>query len=406
MTGAHAAQYAPEHAATAARGRGEPEWLANARAEAARAFDVTPMPTPALRPWKYTDLAGLAIDAFAPDARFAPVVQGETPAGGFAGTIAHALLDPAQAAVVQQHLGGVIAATEGKFVAANAALWTGGAFIHAPRGQAFAGPVSVTLEGGEGAIFPRLLIVAEPGSEVAVVIHATSADAALLASTVVEVVAEADARVRLAFDIRWGANTQEFAIIRTKSGKGSDVKVDTLAVGGHLVKQTFEGLLEGEGASSTVRGVALGDRDQHFDFVTYQDHIAPRTVSSVAIKTALAGSSRAVYYGVTRVEETAKGADAVQENRNLLLSRHSKADSDPVLEILTNDVARCGHGATVGPVDREALFYLQSRGLDTRSSMKLLVAGFFSSVLRDINDPVLEAELEAEVERKLSVAEF
>ncbi len=406
MAEATTALYAPDQVLAAARDRAEPEWLAQARAEAARAFEVTPMPTPALRPWKYTDVAGLVIESFAP-AGDVPAVAGAAPAGGFAGTIADALRDPAQAEVVQRHLGSVVIATEGKFVAANAAHWAGGAFVRAPRGQAFAQPVSVTLSGEEGAIFPRLLVVAEPGSEVSVIVHATSPDAAaLLASTVVEVVAEADARVRLAFDLRWGDRTQEFAVIRAKADRGADVKVDTLAVGGHLVKQTFEGLLEGEGATSTVRGVALGDRDQHFDFVTHQDHVAPRTVSSVAIKTALAGRSRAVYYGVTRVEETAKGADAVQENRNLLLSRHAKADSDPVLEILTNDVARCGHGATVGPVDRDALFYLQSRGLDHRASMKLLVAGFFASVLRDIADETLEAELEAEVERKLSVAEF
>ncbi|MDO9445763.1 MAG: Fe-S cluster assembly protein SufD [Dehalococcoidia bacterium] len=406
MAGAHAAHYAPEQAVSASRDRGEPSWLADARAEAARAFDVTPMPTPALRPWKYTNVAGLVIDSFAPDARFAPVVEGAAPEGGFAGTNAHALLDAAQASVVQQHLGAVVKATEGKFVAANAALWTAGAFIHAPRGKAFAGPVSVTLEAGEGAIFPRVLIVAEAGSEVSVIIHSASGDAALLASTVVEVVAQADARVRLAFDVRWGDQTQEFALVRTRADRGSDVKIDTLAIGGHLVKQAFECLLEGEGATSTIRGVALGDRDQHFDFVTYQDHIAPRTVSSVGIKVALAGHSRAAYYGVTRVEETAKGADAVQENRNMLLSRHAKADSDPVLEILTNDVTRCGHGATVGPVDKDALFYLQSRGLDNRAAMKLLVAGFFASVLQDINDPVLEADLAAEVERKLSVADY
>jgi Fe-S cluster assembly protein SufD len=406
MAGAQAAQYAPEQAITASRGRGEPDWLGHARAEAARAFEVTPMPTPALRPWKYTRLAGLEIDAFAPDQHFAPVVEGEAPEGGFAGTIGHALMDSAQAAVVEARLGSVVHATEGKFVAANAALWTGGVFIHAPRGKTFAGPVSITLEGAQGAIFPRILIVAEAGSEVSVIIHATSTDAALLASTVVEIVADADSRVRIAFDVRWGEQTQEFAIVRAMAGKSADIKVNTLALGGLLLKQTFETLLEGEGASSMIRGVALGDREQHFDFVTYQDHIAPRTVSSVAIKTALAGASRAAYYGVTRVEETAKGADAVQENRNLLLSRHAKADSDPVLEILTNDVTRCGHGATVGPVDQEALFYLQSRGLDNRAAMKLLVAGFFSSIARDIDDVVLEAELEAEVERKLSVAAF
>src|SRR5690606_13648682 len=121
-------------------------------------------------------------------------------------------------------------------------------------------------------------------------------------------------------------------------------------------------------------------------------------------KTALAGASRAIYYGVTRVEESASGAAAEQENRNLLLSSDAKADSDPVLEILTNEVIRCGHGATVGPVDEEALFYLQSRGLDRRQSLKLLVAGFFRSVVDDIADEALLEEIAASVDRKLEVA--
>ncbi|MEX2374222.1 MAG: SufD family Fe-S cluster assembly protein, partial [Dehalococcoidia bacterium] len=129
-----------------------------------------------------------------------------------------------------------------------------------------------------------------------------------------------------------------------------------------------------------------------------------KTVSDVQIKTALAGASRSIYYGVTRVEETGLGSAAEQENRNLLLSNQAKADSDPVLEILTNDVIRCGHGATVGPVDQEALFYLQSRGLDRRQAFTLLVAGFFNSVLAGIGDEALTDEVTAKVEQKLVAA--
>ncbi|MCA9826692.1 MAG: SufD family Fe-S cluster assembly protein, partial [Dehalococcoidia bacterium] len=182
------------------------------------------------------------------------------------------------------------------------------------------------------------------------------------------------------------------------------VRIATLAIGGALVKQSLEGILEGEGSQARIRGVALGDGTQHFDFVTLQDHVGAKTQSDVQIKTALAGSSQSIYYGVTRVEETGLGAAAEQENRNLLLSRNAKADSDPVLEILTNDVIRCGHGATVGPVDQEAFFYLQSRGLDRRQAMKLLVAGFFNSVLSDVGDDALREEVAAEVEQKLAVA--
>ena len=122
------------------------------------------------------------------------------------------------------------------------------------------------------------------------------------------------------------------------------------------------------------------------------------------IKSALAGSSKSVYYGITRVEQGALGAEANQENRNLLLSAHAKADSDPVLEILTADVIRCGHGATVGPVDQEALFYLQSRGLSYRSALQLIVSGFFNSVAQGFSIDGLEQLLNETVVDKIALA--
>ncbi|MFA7248261.1 MAG: SufD family Fe-S cluster assembly protein [Dehalococcoidia bacterium] len=398
--------YGEAAVAAAAAGRGEPAWLVRSREEAARAFAVTPMPTPALRPWKYTDLGGLAIESFAPDAGFAPRVAGTAPAGGFAGTIADALRDASRAPAVEAALGSVVPGTESKFVAANGAQWTGGAFVHAPRGGVFATPVTVDVQGTAGAIFPRLLLVAEANSEVTVIVKNRSGVAPLLVAGVVEVVAGDGARVRLLLDGDWGAATSEFSTVRSRVGRNADVQVASLAIGGHLQKQHIEALVEGEGANSLIRGIALGDGDQHFDFVTLQDHIGPKSTSDVEIKSALAGASRSVYYGVTRVETTAGGSAANQENRNLLLSDHAKADSDPVLEILTADVIRCGHGATVGPVDGEALFYLQSRGLDYRGSLKLLVGGFFASVLNDAAFAALAEDMHERVERKLATAEL
>ncbi len=398
------ATYAETAAIEAARGRGEPDWLVAARAEAARAFVATPMPTPRLRPWKYTDVTELDIESFAPDAAFSPRVSGAVPAGGFAGTLAASLASHGDA--VRAHLGSVVPGTEGKFTAANAVQWREGALIYAPRGQAFAAPVTVTVEGREGAIFPRILIVAEPASQVSVILRTSSAADALLVAGVIEVVAHADSRVRLLIDTRWGAATQEFTTLRAKVGRGADVQVGSIVLGGHIVKQTVETLMEGEGSASTIRGVAVGDTEQHFDFVTLQELIGAKSSSQVEIKTALAGASRSVYYGVTRVEPTAIGASANQENRNLLLSPHAKADADPVLEILTNEVIRCGHGATVGPVDQDALFYLQSRGLDMRQSLVLLVTGFFQSVLSGLDAPGLVEELETALREKLATAEL
>ena len=398
------AQYAEAAAVEAARGRGEPDWLVNARAEAARAFAATSMPAPSLRPWKYTDVTALDIEAFVPDAAFAPRVTGTAPAGGFAGTLAAGLATHAE--VVHTHLGAVVPGTEGKFTAANAAQWREGVLVHAPRGKAFDAPVTVHVEGREGAIFPRILIVAEAASEVSIILRTSSTAAALLVVGVIEVVAQADSRVRLLIDTRWGAATQEFTTLRAKIGRGADVQVGTIALGGLIVKHAVEALMEGEGSTSRIRGVAVGDKEQHFDFVTLQELIGPKSTSEVEIKTALAGASRSIYYGLTRVETTAVGASANQENRNLLLSPRAKADADPVLEILTNEVIRCGHGATVGPLDKDALFYLQSRGLDMRQSLTLLVTGFFQSVLSGLDAPGLVEELETALREKLATAEL
>ena len=385
----------------------EPAWLTAQRDEAARAFAALPMPTQKLRPWKYTDVSHVDLAHVTPDAWFLPVVEATPPQGGWAGTFTDALTDSGGAELVRKYLGSLVPSTEGKFIAANAANWNGGALVYAPRGKAYDAPVTVRLDAPRGGgVFPRLLIVAEPASEVTVIVRATSGAAETLASGVVEVIAQADSRVRVVFDLRWGAATDDFTLLRTRTERGANVAVATVAVGGRIVKQTLEALLEGEGSSAQFKGVALGDESQHFDFVTLQDHIGPKTISDVQIKTALAGASRSVYYGITRVEETASGASAEQANRNLLLSKHAKADADPVLEILTNEVIRCGHGATVGPVDQEAFFYLQSRGLDRRQALQLLVVGFFQSVLTGMGDEALAEEVAAAVTAKLGGAEL
>ena len=159
--------------------------------------------------------------------------------------------------------------------------------------------------------------------------------------------------------------------------------------------------LLGERSHSDVKGVAVGDGTQHFDFMTVQEHSGRQSTSDVGIKTALAGQSRAVYYGITRVLESAGGSSANQENRNMLLASSAKADSDPVLEILTNDVSRCGHGATVGPVDDDGLFYLMSRGLDKRSALKMLVAGFMAPIIDTLKDSALSDSIREDIDSKL-----
>ena len=391
----------------AARERGEPDWLVERRAEAARAFEAMPMPTRALRPWRYTNVADLDLAAF-PAVEPAVTIDASPPEGGSAvGTLLDAIAFDSEA--LQAELGGLVPATDGKFAALNAMQWREGIAVRAARGANYEQPVVVTLEVDEAeaaGVFPRLIINAEELADVTVVLRLRSGDAPLLVAGVVEVYAAQASRVRLLIDDRWGADTQDYTTIRARLAKDADLQVASLAIGGRVLKQTVEVTLEGEGANSAIRAVALGDAEQHFDFVTLQDHAGPRTTSDVEVKAALAGASRSIYYGITRVGLGAAGAEANQQNRNLLLSEHSKADSDPVLEILTADVVRCGHAATVGPVDQDALFYLESRGLERRTALQLLVSGFFQSVLGDVRLEGIAEELEETVFAKLATAEL
>lgn len=411
--------YTEAAVAEASAARGEPDWLRARRVEGARAFAAMPMPSPTLRPWKYTDITALDLAAFpASGASGATITvsggpsdspsdgaSADTRPGGFAGTLARGVREREE--IVRTHLGSVVTATEGKFAAANAARWSEGALVYVPRGVVFDAPVLVEVDArtaDAAAVFPRVLVVAEEGAEASVVLRLLSGDAPLLAPCVIEVIAGPAANVRIVIDGRWGTATQEFTTVRSRLERDASVSVSSIAVGGALVKQTMEALLEGEGSHSTIHGVALGDGEQHFDFVTLQDHSAPRTVSEVEIRAALAGAARSVYYGITHVGEGAAGAQANQQNRNLLLSPQAKADSDPVLEILTADVIRCGHGATVGPVDEGVLFYLQSRGLDRRAALQLIVYGFLRAVADEVALPDGAEELYETVTRKLATA--
>ncbi len=156
-------------------------------------------------------------------------------------------------------------------------------------------------------------------------------------------------------------------------------------------KVWIENDLAGPGATSRVTGAYFADGDQHLDYDTFQEHIAPNTESDFAFKGALREQATAVWRGMIRVEEGAQKTNAYQENRNLLLSDEAHADSIPGLEIMANDV-RCTHGATLGRVDREELFYLMARGLSRAEAERLIVRGFFQDVLDRIElEPVREA---------------
>lgn len=407
---------------------GDTPEMARLRSEGAAAASVMRWPDPrSERPWKYLDVTSLdlsgyrpALDAVTPSAeRRRNYPDSSERSGVFCQENGEAVLAAAEAdglritsfeaadgrqrSLVAEHLGTLVPPGKSRFTALHYAFLRGGALIEVAPNVEVKLPVRVLrslVSGGQFAA-PHTLIVTGANSRVTVIEEYTSGDGDILAAPVVEVFPGPGAEVWYTAVHRWGVNTRSFGEQRTVTQRDSAFHALQIALGGRVVKGHVESSLEGRGSSSELLGLGFGTAEQHLDFYTLQDHIGPDTRSDLLFKSALKGRSRAVYYGVTRVGLGANNADANQENRNLLLSREAKADSDPVLEILTSNVIRCSHGATAGPVDEEQLYYLQTRGISRPDAESMLVRAFLGQVLGRVPDDTLRAELETLLDERL-----
>jgi Fe-S cluster assembly protein SufD len=166
---------------------------------------------------------------------------------------------------------------------------------------------------------------------------------------------------------------------------GSDAALRSFAValGGDYARLRTDSELAGQGGTSELRAAYLGRDEQMLDFRTLQDHSAPRTTSDLLFKGAVADHAHSVYSGLIRVHRGAVRSDAMQTNNNLVLDEGAHADSVPNLDIEENDV-RCSHGSTVGPVDEDQRYYLESRGIDPETAERLIVAGFFLDIAQQL----------------------
>jgi Fe-S cluster assembly protein SufD len=254
------------------------------------------------------------------------------------------------------------------------------------------------------AVFPHTLVVAEAGSSVTLIEEHFSEEATepAFSSALTEVYAAEGASVHYAHIQRWGQHVHNLNFLRSFQERGSSVTSIVVGLGGRVSKGHVEAVLEGEEAASQMFGVFLPGDNQHFDYVTLQDHVGPRSVSELLYKAAVKDRARSLYYGVTRVRKTARQSSAYQASRNLLLNEGAKADATPVLEIEAFDVLRCGHGATVGPVDEEQLFYMMCRGLPERDAQRMIVEGFLTEVLSRMPADPVRLKVAQAMERKLA----
>jgi Fe-S cluster assembly protein SufD len=282
-----------------------------------------------------------------------------------------------------------------KFAAHNAAVWQHGLLVHVPKGVELDKPLYVRIanSASDAALFWRLLVIADPGARFTLVEEIVSAAPDLRAYTneAVELFVGDGAKLEYVSLQNLSRETWHFASHHARVERNAELDWVTGGFGSKKGKVRIQNDLAGEGATSRVTGAYFTDGDQHLDYDTFQEHIAPNTTSDFAFKGALRDTSTAVWRGMIRVEREAQKTNAYQENRNLMLSPTTHAVPIPGLEILANDV-RCTHGATVGRVDREQLFYLMSRGLSRSEAERLIVRGFFEDVLARVElEPVREA---------------
>lgn len=160
-------------------------------------------------------------------------------------------------------------------------------------------------------------------------------------------------------------------------------------------------IIKGRNAEVVILGIIIGTGQQKINLYTLQDHLERESVSDLLIKSVLFDEARLNYSGLIKIEKNAQKSNAYQKNQNLLLSPHSWADSRPKLEILANDV-RCTHGATIGKIDPNQLYYLMSRGLNEKDATKLLIEGFFNEVLWRIGEPKIQDKLAKEINQTIS----
>lgn len=288
-------------------------------------------------------------------------------------------------------LGQIVKPEDGKFAALTAALSENGVFVHVPRGVQVDMPLhSMMWAVGDGlAHFSHLVIWLEEGASLTYVhenaspLNSTSEGGNEFHGGIVEIHVGAGANLRFVELQSLGENL--WSITHERARVERDGKLDWIfgAMGTRLTKNFSDLDLVGEGASGRMSGFYFTGGRQHLDHDTQQNHMAAHTTSDLLFKGALKGHSRSVWQGMIYVAPGAQQTDGYQANRNLVLSSNARADSIPGLEILADDV-RCTHGATVGKIDPDLVFYLRSRGIPLEEAERVVVEGFFEPIMQRI----------------------
>jgi Fe-S cluster assembly protein SufD len=414
---------------------GTSETLRAYRQNAWEIFQAAPIPDIKQEAWRRTDLKNLRAETFHLPAPEAYLDLPEAPAfllqplvgdehGGqvvlMAGS-AKTYLAPELAAkgvvftdlrtaekehpeLVDRIMGKIVHPSDGKFAALAGALAQNGVVLYVPRGLSVEQPLHSLLWGpGIGlAHVSHILVWLEEGASVTYVHESASPSEAgqTLHAGIVELHVGASANLRFVELQSWGEGVWNFTHERAEIGRDATLEWTFGAIGSHLTKNFSEINLVGQGSTGKMSGFYFTDHDQHLDHDTQQNHMAPNTTSDLLFKGALLHESRSVWQGMIYVAPGAQKTDGYQANRNLVLSRKARADSIPGLEILADDV-RCTHGATVGKIDPNEVFYLRARGIPEQEAERLIVEGFFNPIMQRIPFEGVRGRFQQAIEDKM-----
>jgi Fe-S cluster assembly protein SufD len=413
-------------------GRGEPAWMTARRQAAWEAYQAMPMPDPRKdEEWRRTPLRRLELDDAAPlaataSAEVAPlapiadlsaslalvdgVVTDRQPVsdalrkkGVIVTDLRSALTEHADL-IERYFMTTAVKPGDAKFAALHGAFWDNGVFVYVPKGVVVDLPIGVVVQSvapGRASL-THTLVVLERDSHIKYVEELRGGtpeneDAQAFSSRVIEILMADNATLDYATIQRFGPAMYDFYQTRVIQGKETNLTLHTVELGAAMSKGHIEAMLQGDGAHAKLLGLYFADHDQHLDRFTLQDHQGRATTSDLLFKGVVADTARSVYSGYIRVHPGAKQSQAYQQNRNIQLSRTARADSNPSLEIAENDILGCTHGATVGKVDEEQLFYLMCRGLNRAQATQMIVEGFIDVLIAAIPLASVQESLREEI---------
>ncbi len=393
----------------------EPQWFYDLRRAGWERYHASPPPNRAANVWRYTDPNLFVIEN--PEQMFdwLPVLPDDTsqeikpikpehaafgynrsdlrtfaqmiPELGGSGVIFKDLYAALREneELARPHFGKLIGPEFGKHEAFNMAFWNNGLFLYIPKNAVIEKPILMHRHPTGQHTIQRLLVVIGENAQATIIddYSCHCRGMGMITNAAVEIFAGDAANVQYVNIQRLGEDSRPYITERAQIGQSTNMHSIFGAVGAAVTKVNAGTILAGRGANSRMSGIVFGSGKQHFDYHTVQNHRASESFSNLDFKVILRDKSMSAYTGLIRVEKDTVNCEAYQENRNLLLNKGTRAESIPELEIMTDQV-RCTHGATMGPIDPEQVFYLRSRGFSETEAVQAIVSGYVEPTLNQM----------------------